>query len=167
MLDIDEDKLKLYIRNIFHDIWKAKLDTSVKGETYKSFKDQMCFESFLVTLDRNSRRTLVKFRTSDHKLLIEEGRHKGIPRENRMCKFCGTEIEDEQHMLIDCKLYGERPKWFSDIGEKYPNFNTLTNHQKFLFLMSQEDNDLTMELAKKLSKWLNLREKIFSYFLDT
>ena len=167
ILDISEDKLKQYIKDIFHNIWKSKLETSIKGETYKRFKDQMCFEQYLNYHDRKSRRILTKFRISDHKLMIEEGRHKRIPRENRWCKYCATEIEDEQHMLIDCKLYGKRSSWFNEIGVKYPNFTTLTNHQKFVFLMSQGDDQLTRDIAKKLTEWLGLREIIFSHFLET
>ena len=167
ILDIGEDKLKQYIKDIFLNIWKSKLETSIKGETYKSFKDQMSYEPYLNYLNRKHRRALVKFRISDHKLMIEEGRHKRIPRENRWCKFCTSEIEDEQHMLIDCKLYGKRSQWFLDIGVKYPNFSALNNHQKFVFLMSQEDEDLTHEIATKLTEWLELRDIIFSYFLET
>jgi hypothetical protein len=167
ILDISEDKLKQYTKDIFHNIWKSKLEISIKGETYKSFKDQMYYEKYLNQLDRKSRRTLIKFRISDHKLMIEEGRHKRIPRENRWCKYCTTEIEDEQHMLIDCKLYGKRSQWFNKIGEKYPNFTTLTSHQKFVFLMSQGDDELTKELATKLTEWLELRAMIFSNFLET
>ena len=99
--------------------------------------------------------------------MIEEGRHKRIPRENRWCKFCSTEIEDEQHMLVDCKLYGNRTNWFSKISEKCPNFTTLNSHQKFLFLMSQGDDGTTQDIAQNLVEWLQLREIVFSYFYDT
>ena len=112
------------------------------------------------------RRVLLKFRLSDHKLMIEEGRHfrPKIPRENRWCKFCETTVEDEQHMLIDCKLYGNRQKWFESISEKCPNFSSLNNHQKFIFLMSQEDEQLTKETAEKISEWFDLRELIITHF---
>ena len=109
---------------------------------------------------------MMKFRMSDHKLMIEEGRHyrPQIPRENRFCKICRDVVEDEQHMLTNCKLYGQRNTWFSEIGRKIPNFINLDNHQKFIFLMTQEDNQLTNETARKISDWLNLRDKIISYF---
>ena len=167
ILDITEAKLKAYIKDIFHNIWKTKLEESIKGKTYQAFKTERCYERYLDHLDRKSRRALIKFRTSDHKLMIEEGRHKRIPRENRWCKFCSTEIEDEQHMLVDCKLYGNRTHWFSKISEKCPNFTTLNSHQKFLFLMSQGDDGTTQDIAQNLVEWLELREIVFSYFYDT
>ena len=164
VLEITDDKLKQYAGEIFHNIWKSKLESSTKGETYKSFKDNRKYEKYLDQLPRTTRRTFVKFRVSDHKLMIEEGRHKRIPRENRFCKFCVTEVENEEHMLIDCKLYGKRPLWFSKIAEKYPNFSNLNSHQKFVFLMSQEDDELVQNVAQNIKQWLDLRELIFTHF---
>ena len=98
--------------------------------------------------------------------MIEEGRHfrPRIPRENRWCKFCATVVEDEQHMLIDCKLYGNRQNWFDKITEKCPNFSSLNSHQKFIFLMTQEDEQLTKETAEKISEWLELRDLLYTNF---
>ena len=89
ILDISEDKLKTYTWEIFNNTWKSKLEISIKGETYKGFKNQMRYEPFLDHLSRKLRRTLLKFRLSDHKLMIEEGRHfrPKVPRENRWCKY--------------------------------------------------------------------------------
>ena len=41
-----------------------------------------------------------KFRLSNHRLMIEKGRHN-----NRKCPFCLTHIEDETHFLINCPIY--------------------------------------------------------------
>ena len=164
--DITEEKLKIFTRQVHENIWKTKLEASKKAETYRTFKNQIRFEPLLSLLDRKHRRVMMKFRMSDHKLMIEEGRHyrPQIPRENRFCKICRDVVEDEQHMLTNCKLYGQRNTWFSEIGRKIPNFINLDNHQKFIFLMTQEDNQLTNETARKISDWLNLRDKIISYF---
>ena len=100
--------------------------------------------------------------------MIEEGRHfrPQIPRERRWCKHCKTEVEDEQHMLIDCKLYGNRPQWFNRISEKCPNFTTLNSHQKFVYLMTQGDEQLVKETAEKIEEWLDLRDLIYTNFVD-
>ena len=166
ILDISEDRLKRFTWQIFDDLWKGKLEASVKGETYREFKTRKQYEPFLDQLGRKLRRTLTKFRVSDHKLMIEEGRHARpkIPRDSRWCKICQTQVEDEQHMLIDCKLYGNRAKWFGKINEKYPNFSSLNSHQKFIFLMTQQDEQLLKETAEKISEWLDLRDLIHNYF---
>ena len=168
ILDISEEKLKSYTCEIFNKIWKSKLEISTKGETYRRFKDQKQYEPFLDYLTRKSRRTLVKIRLSDHKLMIEEGRHfrPQIPRERRWCKHCKTEVEDEQHMLIDCKLYGNRTQWFNIISEKCPNFTLLNSHQKFIYLMTQGDEQLVKETAEKIGDWLDLRDLIYTNFVD-
>ena len=168
ILDISEDKLKIYTKEIHDNIWKEKLGESTKGRTYRGFKTHMQYEPLLDLLPRKLRRTMLKFRLSDHKLMIEEGRHKipQIPAENRWCKFCETEVEDEEHMLIDCKLYGNRTEWFNEIITKYPNFNTLDNHQKFIYLMSQENDQLIQDTAEKIAEWQDLRQLILSNFLD-
>ena len=100
--------------------------------------------------------------------MIEEGRHftPKIPRDRRWCKYCKTEVENEQHMLIDCPLYGNRSIWFEQISEKCPNFTTLNSHQKFVYLMSQGDEQLVRETAEKITEWLALRDLIYNNFFD-
>ena len=166
LLDISEEKLRRYTMNIFNRIWKSKLEESIKGETYKGFKSHPRYEPFLDQLNRKLRRTLIKFRTSDHKLMIEEGRHSRpkIPREHRYCRFCSNQVEDEIHMLINCQLYGNRDQWLHEIGVKFPHFNTLDSHQKFIFLMTQEDEQITLQIAEKITHWFELRELLNTNF---
>ena len=45
---------------------------------------------------------LAKFRTSNHKLPIETGRWSNIPRNQRICHLCETEIGDEYHYIMKC-----------------------------------------------------------------
>ena len=52
----------------------------------------------------------------------------------------------------------------SDIGKKFPNFNTLDRHQKFTFLMTQEDQQITQQIAEKITQWFELRELLDTYF---
>ena len=44
-------------------------------------------------------------RMSAHNLQIEMGRRTQTPRENRKC-VCG-DIEDEEHFILRCNLYGD------------------------------------------------------------
>ena len=45
------------------------------------------------------RKSITKFRCSDHKLEVEVGRHKKITRDKRVCRRCPNEIEIETHFL--------------------------------------------------------------------
>ena len=157
-----------YIYLIFHKEWRDNLDKSKKGECYKSFKEKMKFEPYLNNLKRPQRVVLTKLRTSDHKLLIEEGRRMKpqIPREERICKFCNNGIESEEHFLVECPLYGRRQIFFNKVSESVPQFMQLNPHQKFIFLMTQEDDGITKMLVKEIQEWLSLRNIILSYFFQ-
>jgi hypothetical protein len=49
------------------------------------------------------RKSLTKFRISSHQLMIEKGRHYGIPREERLCPHGDlNEVEDEIHFIFSC-----------------------------------------------------------------
>ena len=123
---IPSTKIKIYTNQIFLDIWKNSLENSNKGETYRRFKDTMSNEKYLEHLTRKERVALIKLRISDHKLMIEEGRRQRpkVPREKRTCKMCNT-LEDEQHFLVSCKLYGSREHWLNQIEAIQTGFVTL------------------------------------------
>ena len=74
--------------------WKHSLCNSKKLEFYSVFKDSYTPSIYLdVTRKNPKRKTLVKFRISDHKLNIETGTYDKISRYNRICPVCGLNIE--------------------------------------------------------------------------
>lgn len=141
---------------------------SRKGESFWKYKQKMKLEPHLETLNRKLRVVITKFRTSDHKLMIEEARkyRPKPPPEQRTCKICTTQMEDEHHFLLDCTLYGSRNLLFRSVANKFPEFNTLNNQQKFVYLMSQEDPEVTAELANKVQEWFDLRTLILTNFFQ-
>ena len=73
---------------------------------YRQIKKEFGFEKYLNIANFTKRKAIIKLRCSDHQLAIEKGRHMKIPREERLCKLCGnTNIETEEHFLIQCKFY--------------------------------------------------------------
>ena len=52
--------------------------------------------------------TLSKFRTTNHKLPVENGRWKNIARENIICN--NGEIGDEFHYPFKCQYFGNQRK---------------------------------------------------------
>ena len=50
---------------------------------------------------------LTKLRISAHSLAIETGRYgtTKIPADQKFCKFCPTNVEDEVHFLFQCPQY--------------------------------------------------------------
>ena len=106
-----------------------------------------------------------KFRLSDHNLLIEQGRGKKpkIPRKLRICPICHVEVENEIHFLTKCNAYHDREVFFNWISTyKVPSFKNLTSKDKYIFLMSQEDDLITAELAKQIFIWFTRRADFIS-----
>ena len=57
------------------------------------------------------KKSLAKFRCSNHKFLIETGRHFGIKREQQICQFTYLNlqcIEDEFHVFFICNKFQQQ-----------------------------------------------------------
>jgi hypothetical protein len=46
-----------------------------------------------------------KMRLSSHNLAVEQGRYYNVNRNNRNCKFCIDDMEDEMHFILLCPMY--------------------------------------------------------------
>ena len=159
---LEDTKIHLSVRECFNSLWKSELESFPKADTFRLFKDSVKFERYLDDIKiRKHRVSLAKFRVSDHCLMIEKGRHARpvISRESRFCPHCPLIVESEEHFLTECPSYN-RTAFFIDVGAKVPQFTDLDNHSKFIYLMSQEDRELTQELAVKVHRWLNSRREI-------
>ena len=73
----DFDTFKIMCRNklklFYTDKWLNSVSQSNKGLFYKEYKTELKFENYLVEMNVSLRYFLVKFRTSNHRLPIEEG----------------------------------------------------------------------------------------------
>ena len=67
---------------------------------YKLFKSLLTFEPYLNYItDFQLRRTVTKFRYSDHTIEVERGRYQKLKFEERICKLCNSAVETEIHFL--------------------------------------------------------------------
>ena len=165
---ISYNKLKLLTYEVFHNEWKSKLELSSKADTYRTIKPSMKFEPHLLHPFRRERVLLTKLRVSDHKLMIEEGRRMRpqVPRPNRTCHMCKDKVEDEVHFLTECKLYGSKDTFWNNIYQKFPEVRSFTNEDKFIFLMTQENEETTKMVLKINHDWLSLRNYLNEYFFQ-
>ena len=90
--------------------WKNQIKNSTKLSFYSTFKDDFKLEEYLNTIkDSNQRRLfsiVSQFRISNHKLEIEFGRYKNIPRNERFCKCCDkSTVEEEFPLSFERKKY--------------------------------------------------------------
>ena len=148
-------KLKLK----YSSLWKSELyndrDNKTSGNklrTYRLFKNNISLEKYLLILNEDDRRLFTKFRVSYHKLEIEKGRYTGHRVEERICKLCNTEVEDETHFLLRCPaLENKRSEFINDFEIKYKNFKNLPNESKLVWLMSAEDKFIIKKTSMLLS----------------
>ena len=163
LFETKNSKIKNYVDKVFQKEWNNNINISSKSDTYRLFKEKPKMEEYLKHIkDIRYIKTLTKFRLSDHKLMIEEGRKKRprINRADRLCLLC-SKLEDEIHFLIDCERYKEeRTEMYEKIEKFFPNFRRINDSKsKFIFLMSQENMDTTKILATYIHRWYQIREQ--------
>ena len=146
--------IKTRVKEAFILSWKSKiLDITAHPSlrTYNLFKYDFVTEPYLSLIKKTKYViALSRFRAGSHTLEIERGRYSNprTPLHLRLCAIC-QEIEDEKHFLICCKIYeGERTTLFNKIDELYPVFIKFNNHQKFIFLMTNTNEQLVTWVAK-------------------
>lgn len=76
---------------------------SGKLTVYNHIQTEYKIQDYLMhTNNIEHRKTITKLRTSSHKLEIETGRIKNMPRDKRICQICKTAVEDELHFIMKC-----------------------------------------------------------------
>ena len=125
--------------DIFHQDAFAEINNpNSKLRTYSLMKTTIGFENYLNQITSVvDRIAMTKFRLSNHSLMIEKGRHLGIDKNARFCKFCDHEIEDEIHFLINCKTFDVlRRKLFETANLGIYYFYRLTDAAKLVALLN-------------------------------
>ena len=103
-----EPENRVFQRNIdiFHQKAFAEISNeSSKLRTYGLIKSELGEEPYLgIVGNIKDRVSMTRFRLSNHKLMIEKGRHRGLEKDMRICPFC-VSVEDETHFLTKCKIF--------------------------------------------------------------
>ena len=139
------------------DIFHQEIFSKINGErsklrTYAIFKKEQGFEKYLADIkNTNVRKNVTKYRLSNHKLMIEVGRHQKIDAEQRFCPFCPNAVEDEFHFLLYCPTYDiQRSAFLDPITSIIHNFSLLPDSQKFELVMSHMDPDLCSFISNSM-----------------
>ena len=131
-----------------------------KLRTYATLKQSIGREAYLDQIRNTKRRQkLTRFRLSNHKLMIEVGRHMRpkLNREERICQICEKAVEDEVHLLVACKFYETLRKPMFDLCEELrPQFKYYSDEEKFIFIMTTPL--LMHHVSKFLENALDIRE---------
>ena len=118
------------------------MSESDKLITYRSFKFNLATEKYLtVVTDYKFRKSLTKFRCSNHSLRIESDRKNNIDYENRICKLCTNgKVENEFHFLLECPFY-------ENLRNKYLHQYRNGNQNTFTMLLSSTNDVVINKLA--------------------
>ena len=113
MLDLYNNKIKCDIKQCkkkllsnFKNRWSKDVLKKPKLRTYCTFKSDYSIESYItMNLTQQERSILAQFRLGTLPLEIELGRFINKKVEERICKLCDNDVEDEKHFLFECQLY--------------------------------------------------------------
>ena len=144
--------------DIFHQSSFAEINNiNSKLRTYSLMKTKIGYESYLSQITMvNKRKSLTKFRLSNHSLMIEKGRHLGIDKNARFCKFCPLNVEDEIHFLINCKTFDIlRKELFETASNTIYHFYQLSDSGKLIALLS--NSVIIHHASNYLHKTLEIR----------
>ena len=120
----------------------SNFDENSKLFLYNKLKNEIKLEDYLSIL-KNSRKILTKFRISDHNLEIEIGRYKKVPREQIICKACKV-LDDEKYFFLHCHInYNIRNSLMQEIENYYPDFNQLDSIVKLKIILNPSQDILS------------------------
>ena len=106
-------------------------------------------------------KALAKLRTGCHNLMVEIGRRNkptAIPFEERFCKFCKTEVEDEVHFLTSCPLYNNLRQTILDPFIPKPTDCLSESHTRyFCQLLRSSDPSTIFSVSQFVCKAFQLR----------
>ena len=146
------------LRNNFHQSCFEEINSEhSKLRTYAKLKTEIGMEKYLNSIKNITERTAItKIRLSNHDLMIETGRYKEIPVQERLCPFCDNNVETEQHFLLVCKTYQtHREQLFNELRMINQNLEILNEEEQFVALLN-EPNTIKL-VGNFLSKMLTLR----------
>ena len=105
------------------------------------------------------RHTISRLRCSSHILHKEKGRYTRprTPLHERLCYLCKC-VEDELHFVTACSLnLTERTVLYEKVAGKFPEFDTLDDMGKFVFLFAFKDAEMLTWLGKFLYKSFTIK----------
>ena len=144
----------IFYQNTFAEIEKE----SSKLRTYSIVKKEAGEEPYL-SFVRNvkDRISMSKFRLSNHKLMIEKGRHLNMEKMDRKCPFCPT-VEDETHFLLHCRTFSDLRECMFDTVAGTLNDELNRNDDEMMLRYLLGNTQISPVIAKYLRKTMELRD---------
>ncbi len=131
------------LKDQFVQSWFSDIERGAKCINYRLCKTQFKFEEYLTLLPPSKWIPLCKFRTVNHMLPVEKGRHQHIERHHRYCEACNMRVMgDEYHFVLQCPRLRElRRRWLGPLYLR--NINTF----KYGNLFNNNNKSVLVKLA--------------------
>ena len=122
-----QERVRAAVMALEQKKWRARVAASPKLDFYAAWKKDIEREDYLDEADEGARRLWTKVRTGCLELRIETGRWERvsvrgmrlpIPRKLRLCRMCGAETEDVEHVMLRCPSYGKERLKFIEVGHR-------------------------------------------------
>lgn len=113
---------------------RSQTEDSHKRKQYMHIKEATPWDKkpdYLTKLDYRTAQPILRFRTQNHYLPVESGRHHNVDYLERTCPFCPGLLGDEYHYICECKQFDDERKAFL---KKY--YSTNPSMSKFLELLN-------------------------------
>jgi hypothetical protein len=75
------------------------MQLSSRGKFYSTFKENLCFEKYLIKIPYNLKIWITKLRTSNLKIPIETGRWRNIPVLKNVYVICAKKILETKFII--------------------------------------------------------------------
>ena len=123
--------VRLSLEDNYKRTWSDALESSNKCLIYRNYKTDFGRERYIETLPDVYIFPLIRFRCGNHKLMIEVGRHFGIPHEDRICRDCDlNDLGDEFHFVMKCPKYDDIRRQF--IPRRFSSVKSVFNYCRLL-----------------------------------
>ena len=159
-------KISKQCKENYQLIWDNKLKELPKAISYNLFKSSSNLEKYITVIPNQKHKiALCRLRVSSHNLMIEKGRHSRpkIEREERKCPYCKNVVEDECHFITNCPLYSvSRIELVQEIKKTCLHYHEMTDIQKFIFIMTNENPSIIKKLAKYVFSSMEKRKEFLN-----
>ena len=120
--------------------WSLTVESKSKLHFYAEIKSEISTEKYCsVNLKRSQRALVAKLRLGILPIEVELGRHRRVPREERLCSLCSAgAVEDELHILLHCEAHREARYDLFTNANNFEPFNEMGDIARLKLLTSHE-----------------------------
>ena len=158
----------LALKFFFVDMEALGSESGGKLAIYRCLKDLPAAELYArANLPVSIRRVLAGLRAGCLRLQVELGRYSSpkTPFNERLCKMCNLEVEDQEHFLLHCpSLRLPRATLWAEISKHNPDFISYDSNAKLLVTYLLCPTELIFIIAKGIHKVIHAQVHPFILF---